>query len=484
MLSHFVSALAIPALVRAATVTYSVPAAAPTTAATLDVAPVAISIEFFTWPSYMTNVTATNQCLSNLEALTGEWPAIRIGGTTQNRADYNASMSAYAVYSTSSATGVPTILTYGPSFIDLAAAYKGRITMGDYPATNYFLNSANKIIGLNRGHDNITNTILAAKYCKAKMTNLFAIEAGNEPEYWSGATAAADAEAQDDWAIRIGQAISTTSIMEEGNSLSAPPTWGAAELIATENSTVTPYVKTFSHHAYPGGDTTTLMEHGLTVSKMAVFKADIAAATTAGKQYVFGETNSVSGGGAAAVSPTYSSAIWTLDYALYAMTLNAKRLYFHHGTLGACEYCWFGRFTMGASYYGAYAASAAMAGGSKIVILDAGTTNYATYIVYGSSGAPLRAVLINTDFYSGTSTRGSEVFTLSGFSSTSVKAKRLTAPASTSRVDEGSSPSFGGQEFENGSCVKTGTEVYETIDVSGGAANFTVNASKALVVYF
>jgi len=109
---------------------------------------------------------------------------------------------------------------------------------------------------------------------------------------WSGATAAADAQAQDDWAIRIGQAISTTDIMEEGNSLSPPPTWGAAELIATENSTVTPYVKTFSHHAYPGGDTTTLMEHSLTVSKMAVFKADIAAATTAGKQYVFGETNS------------------------------------------------------------------------------------------------------------------------------------------------------------------------------------------------
>ncbi|TVY24801.1 Beta-glucuronidase [Lachnellula hyalina] len=467
MLSHLVSALAIPALVSAATVTYSVPAAAPTTAATLDVAPVAISIEFFTWPSYMTNVTATTQCLSNFEALTGEWPAIRIGGTTQDRADYNPSTSAYVVYSTSSATGVPTILTYGPSFIDLAAAYKGRVTMG-----------------LNRGHNNITNTILAAKYSKSKMTNLYAIEAGNEPEYWSGATAAADAQAQDDWAIRIGQAISTTDIMEEGNSLSPPPTWGAAELIATENSTVTPYVKTFSHHAYPGGDTTTLMEHSLTVSKMAVFKADIAAATTAGKQYVFGETNSVSGGGAASVSPTYSSAIWTLDYALYATTLNAKRLYFHHGTLGACEYCWFGRYTMGASYYGAYAASAAMASGSKIVMLDAGTTNYATYIVYGSTGAPLRAVLINTDFYSGSGTRGSEVFKLTGFSTTSVKAKRLTAAASTSRVDEGASPTFGGQEFENGSCVKTGTEAYETTTVSSGAANFTVNASEALIVYF
>lgn len=37
-------------------------------------------------------------------------------------------------------------------------------------------------VGLNRGHGNITNTILAAKYCKEKMPNLLAIEAGNEPE--------------------------------------------------------------------------------------------------------------------------------------------------------------------------------------------------------------------------------------------------------------------------------------------------------------
>ena len=139
---------------------------------------------------------------------------------------------------------------------------------------------------------------------------------------------------------------------------------------------------------------------------------------------------------------------------------------------------------MGAPYYGAYAASAAMADGSKIVMLDPGTTNYATYIIYATTGEPLRAVLINTDFYSGTPPRGSQVFTLSGFTTTEVKAKRLTAAQSTSRVDQGSPPTFGGQQFENGSCVKTGTEVYETTTVSDGGAIFTVNASEALVVYF
>ena len=111
----------------------------------------------------------------------------------------------------------------------------------------------------------------------------------NQGGSWS---ATIDAESQDDWAIRIGQAISTNSIMEEGNSLQGPPTWGATELIATENATVKAYVKSFSQHAYPGGDTTTLMQHGSTVSKMDGFKVDIASATAAGKEYVYGETNS------------------------------------------------------------------------------------------------------------------------------------------------------------------------------------------------
>jgi len=83
--------------------------------------------------------------------------------------------------------------------------------------------------------------------------------------------------------------------MEEGNSLQGPPTWGATELIATENTTAKLYVKTFSQHAYPGGSSATLMEHKQTVSQMAGFKVDITSATAIGKEYVYGETNSGEG---------------------------------------------------------------------------------------------------------------------------------------------------------------------------------------------
>jgi hypothetical protein len=138
---------------------------------------------------------------------------------------------------------------------------------------------------------------------------------------------------------------------------------------------------------------------------------------------------------------------------------------------------------MGSPYYGAYAATAAMAGGSYISALDAGTTGYAAYVIYDSSKNPLRALLYNSDYYGGTTTRGSEIFTLSGLTLSTIKAKRLTAATSNSRVDQGSNPTFGGQTFANGTCVVGGTETYERTNVSSGVASFTVLASEALVLY-
>lgn len=133
--------------------------------ASLDPAPVGISFEFFAFPSYFTNVTATEQCLSNWKDLTGVWPPIRIGGTTQDRAQYDASTSAYVVYSVANPADAPMTLTFGPRFMTLAGEYPGRV-----------------VVGLNRGKNNIDNTIAAAKVAVSEVTNLLAIELGNEPE--------------------------------------------------------------------------------------------------------------------------------------------------------------------------------------------------------------------------------------------------------------------------------------------------------------
>ncbi|KAJ9150383.1 Glycoside hydrolase family 79 protein [Pleurostoma richardsiae] len=443
--------------------------------APLDPAPVGISFEFFAFPSYFSNVTATSQCLSNWEAFTGVWPPIRIGGTTQDRAAYDASTDALVVYSVASPADAPSTLTFGPKFIALASTYGGSV-----------------VVGLNRGKNNTANTIAAAKVAVSEMGNLVAIELGNEPEYWksdgqpiaSGTwNPSTDAASQNNWDILVGSALGKKSIIQAGNSNSLPPTWGAAELIATENATVKEYVATYAHHNYPGGSVASLMSHSGIVTNLHQFDADIAVALDVGKPYVFGETNSVSGGGAAGVSPTFGAALWTLDYSIRAAYSNVSRTYFHHGTVGNCQYCFWGRYSMGAPYYGATAAVAFLAGASHLTALDNGSTNYAGYASFDDAGELMRVLLYNSDFFNGSGTRASQSFILTGLRRTSVKAKRLTAASAMSRQDQGGNPSFGGQQFANGTCVISGVETFETTSVSSGQATFAVQASEALLVY-
>ena len=67
-------------------------------------------------------------------------------------------------YTVSDPKDAPASLTFGPSFMSLAAQYSGKV-----------------ILGLNRRLNNIGNSIAAAKVAKQNMGNLDAIELGNEP---------------------------------------------------------------------------------------------------------------------------------------------------------------------------------------------------------------------------------------------------------------------------------------------------------------
>lgn len=82
----------------------------------------------------------------------------------RDRATYDPSSSDAVTYTVASTNDAPETLTYGPSFISLAATYAGNV-----------------IIGLNRRLDDISNTIAAALLVQDKMNNLYSIELGNEP---------------------------------------------------------------------------------------------------------------------------------------------------------------------------------------------------------------------------------------------------------------------------------------------------------------
>ncbi|OQD87766.1 hypothetical protein PENANT_c005G05608 [Penicillium antarcticum] len=402
----------------------------------------------------------------------GQISAAPVG--VSDRATYDASSTEAVTYTVASPGDAPQTLTYGPSFISLAATYAGKV-----------------IIGLNRRLDDISNTISAALLVQSKMDNLYSIELGNEPNFFTSSdpiangaswTAAADEASQVSWQDAVCGNLSASDIISAGVYFGTSP-MSLVGLTATEGD-ANDYVKDYCSHNYPQSsgnyDLAKLMGHSAIASQIEPYAAEAAAAATKGKPHIFGETNSATQGGGG-ISPTFGAALWILDYVMQTVLMGTDALYFHQGTVGNCQYCWWGRYSMGSPYYGAYFATMALANADQIAPLDSQDSAYAAYAIY-KSGAPVRALLYNSDYYT-SGTRSSQTYTLSGLSSSSVTAKRLTAPYATSRVDQGSNPTVAGRTFTNGTCVIQGTETVETVTVSGGTATFAVAASEALLVY-
>ncbi|CAK3924095.1 glycoside hydrolase family 79 [Lecanosticta acicola] len=459
----------------AVAISFTVPSTPPANASQqLLKAPIGVSLEFFAWPGY-TDLASTEQCLQNLQVLTGTWPPMRIGGTTQDRATYDASSPNEVTYTVASPTDAPASLTYGPSFLTLAGTYNG-----------------STIIGLNRQLNNLSNTIQAAEKAVAEVKNLYAIELGNEPTFYSASspintdggsyTPANDFASQTSWQKSVGSALSKTDIISAGVYFGTTG-FNIQGLTALEGDS-NQYVKDYCSHNYAQGPSTAdlpqLMNHSAIAKQITPFKAEIAAANAKGKPHIMGETNSATQGGGG-ISRMYGSGLWVMDYSLQLLHLGTQSIYFHQGTIGNCPYCWWGRYSIGAPYYGAYFATLALAGADQIAPLDTFSTTYGAWAIY-SGGKITKVLLYNSDYYA-SGTRSTQTFTLSGLSGASVRATRLTAPFSTSQQDQGQNPTVGGQTFQNGTCEIQGTAVQETGTVKEGQVTFTLAASEALLVY-
>lgn len=208
-------------------------------------------------------------------------------------------------------------------------------------------------------------------------------------------------------------------------------------------------------------------------------------------------------GGGGGISPTFGAALWIVDYALQAALNGIQRLYFHQGTIGNCvsrflrglffkftlllkQYCWWGQYTVGAPYYGAAFLSEFLGtDGSKLSMLDDGTGAIASYVIYSAAAQPVRLLVYNSNYYNGTGTRSSASVSFTGgpISSDIINAKRLTAPASTSRVDQGATVTIGGGGTFDHKCTPIGSQTMETVAVSSGAFTVALYASEALIIY-
>lgn len=118
-------------------------------------------------------------------------------------------------------------------------------------------------------------------------------------------------------------------------------------------------------------------------------------------------------------------------------------------------------------------------------MLDDGTSAIGIYATYSSSNAPVRLLVINTNYFDGSGTRSVADVSITGLVtvSGSKQAKRLTAPSATSRIDQGASITIGGTTLFSDDCSITSTQSLESVNVAGNELVVSVQASEALIVY-
>ncbi|KAH9820531.1 family 79 glycoside hydrolase [Melampsora americana] len=445
-----------------------------------NIGPIAISLEFFTFPDYMRIVPTTAGCIKNLADAIGTQIPIRIGGTTGDYGTYDPNLEEPIHYTLSPTDkGVPKSLTYGPHYLRLASTLSGPVTLG-----------------LNRKANNLSNSLLAAKEAVRQIKNLHALEPGNEPNYWTTSAPVAEGKPWDfaaelasqlEWQKEIATAVGRDSIIQAGNYMGG---FRIADLARAEGASAA-YVKSFGIHSYPqfacGGkpDLRSLMSHASIVDYVNHFQPEIQAAINLKKDVYFSETNSVACGGAG-ISPTFGAALWTLDYIIQSLLAGIQSLYFHHGTLGNSQYSFWGRYSIGAPYYGAYFAALALNGIDGISQLDDGKSPYGAYLLTQQS-KPVRILLYNSRYrLEGSESKVTMNVDLSGFklSNQAFPVLRLQARSSESRSDQGDkTPNVSGLQFSSKDCAKIpGPQTNETAILKDGTLKIAVTDSEAVII--
>jgi hypothetical protein len=190
---------------------------------------------------------------------------------------------------------------------------------------------------------------------------------------------------------------------------------------------------------------------------------------------------SVTGGGAASVSPTFGAALWAADYTLQAALGGVRRMYFHHGTIEKCAYCFWDRKGIRAPYYGALFATAAMAKAARIVAIDARNGYVGAYATYGKTGELLKVAIINTEFLTGRDPTSRRII-LGGISKEKADLRRLTSrdPMTT----DGTKVFFGGRSFSDSSCELGGRENIENMKIVGNQLTINLRNSEAVLLDF
>jgi hypothetical protein len=254
--------------------------------------------------------------------------------------------------------------------------------------------------------------------------------------------------------------------------------------------------KTFCTHQYFGAACRpvkptlagALMNRTLLAEQMRYHAGASAYTVAKGLQYVIGETNSIACQGLAGVSDVFGASVWSIDYALYAASLNISNIYWHMGTgyrYASWQATQNGTTTPGPRplYYGNWFITTALGDRNAQVVPIVNTSSAAGYAIYSSKHhrSELRSiVLVNMELFNSTSTPTNQRPSIDFLLPTNLagkKAKVSVQRLSAAGAEVRDGISFAGRKVELDGKI-TGREQKER--VSRGIVN--VKASEAVLI--
>ncbi|KAL9090002.1 MAG: hypothetical protein Q9165_005531 [Trypethelium subeluteriae] len=433
----------------------------------------------------------SKRMLQNLQDISGAYPIIRAGGSTQNRAIWVQNQTEAIIETIAPGADQPSALTIGPAWLQ---------------SFHQFPNGTQYIYGLSfqdasAGLDQVLQEAVPA--FQSLGDSLYAYEIGNEVDdyatQWKQYAAAIDEKLRP---LSDGQEFEP---LFQGGAFEAPRhlnnlSYFTVQTAEESGIASTGKVKTMADHDYMGSncaDNTVpaelganLLNHFRMTSLMYYHDFLSNYSVAQGIPYVIGETNSISCQGEAGISDVFGAALWGIDYTLYVATLKVSRMHFHQGT--PYRYSAWQPIKINdthaspkALYYGNLFTSTALAGGNKQVDILVNETSFTAYAIYdaanatgGSTGAASQLnsiVLVNLNMFNSTqpaSERPYTTVTLPNIAS-DAEVRRLTAPG----VEVKNGISWAGRNVtQDGHIV--GQEIVESLD----NGQVSIGAGEALLI--
>ncbi|KAJ5612264.1 hypothetical protein N7510_005458 [Penicillium lagena] len=454
-------------------------------------------IHFFA--DYAGNKSQPNQFSQDIIKLlhqkTGEWPYIRVGGTSADRTVYNASQTQAIILSSVSDNGIPLEVTVGP------VLFEGFENFYETPWT-FQVNLANNKSGA------LENAVAEAEVALSHIKgNLVAFEIGNEPDLYAGAVRPLNytvADYVEEW-NHFADAISEKVLRGNSYGLDSEKLFQALTFVSTMNNFTTynafkdgidshGHVKTVSLHQYAVGNqpSGSFMNHTAIVANLSQYIEDmnIIRANNPSIQFLLGETNSdYVNLGMSQDEGVFGSSLWLVDFLLYGMSLNITRFNIIQGTTFGYT-AWvpieFNRQSpqVRPPLYGQLLAADVIGKHPKVQVksLDLGRWDLSAYAIY-EGDILSKYVVVNLDEWNSTTPYPRPVQNIALSLSRDVKraeVKRLTGPG----AEAVTSISLGGLSwnYTDGRLGEFGQPQVQIFHEHDGNVKFSLQSTEAAII--